>query len=156
MGRIRIPLEGDEMLRVHSERTQGVVKTLINTKRQVDFRIDLVHGATPVAKSLYRLAPSEMQELQDKVDDALTKKGRMKPRRVRAVAMTIQYGVKGMILAVQSEAFKQENVLMVGSEMNEAHASREEKDNTTHVSNCRICLRGEGCNVKDFWLAATA
>ncbi|GJZ43058.1 hypothetical protein Tco_0590313 [Tanacetum coccineum] len=35
----------------------------------------------------------------------------MKPRRVRAVAMTIQYGVRGMILAVQSEAFKQENVL---------------------------------------------
>ncbi|GJT26567.1 hypothetical protein Tco_0906842 [Tanacetum coccineum] len=35
----------------------------------------------------------------------------MKPRRVRAVAMTIQYGVRGMILAVQSEAFKQENIL---------------------------------------------
>ncbi|GJU13325.1 reverse transcriptase domain-containing protein [Tanacetum coccineum] len=30
---------------------------------QVEFRIDLVPGATPVAKSLYRLAPSEMQEL---------------------------------------------------------------------------------------------
>ncbi|GKG21193.1 hypothetical protein Tco_0383788 [Tanacetum coccineum] len=28
------------------------------------------------------------------------KKGRMKPRRVQAVAMTIQYGVRGMILAV--------------------------------------------------------
>ncbi|GJS39023.1 hypothetical protein Tco_0564066 [Tanacetum coccineum] len=30
---------------------------------QVEFRIDLVHGATPVAKSPYRLAPSQMQEL---------------------------------------------------------------------------------------------
>ncbi|GJV12647.1 hypothetical protein Tco_1354188 [Tanacetum coccineum] len=30
----------------------------------------------------------------------------MKSRRVQAVAMTIQYGVRGMILAVQSEAFK--------------------------------------------------
>ncbi|GJT88272.1 hypothetical protein Tco_1069989 [Tanacetum coccineum] len=29
---------------------------------------------------------------------------RMKPRRAQAVAMTIQYGVRGMILAVQSEA----------------------------------------------------
>ncbi|GKB74460.1 putative reverse transcriptase domain-containing protein [Tanacetum coccineum] len=29
---VRIPLEGDEILRVHSERTQGVVKTLMNTK----------------------------------------------------------------------------------------------------------------------------
>ncbi|GJZ80811.1 hypothetical protein Tco_0645805 [Tanacetum coccineum] len=56
---VRIPLEGDEILQVHGERTQGVVKTLMNTK----FRIDLVHGATPVAKSPYRLVPSEMQEL---------------------------------------------------------------------------------------------
>ena len=31
--------------------------------RQMDFRIDLVPNATPVAKSPYRLAPSEMQEL---------------------------------------------------------------------------------------------
>ncbi|GKB35336.1 hypothetical protein Tco_0880278 [Tanacetum coccineum] len=28
---VRIPLEGDEILRVHGERTQGVVKTLMNT-----------------------------------------------------------------------------------------------------------------------------
>ncbi|GJR06559.1 hypothetical protein Tco_0529543 [Tanacetum coccineum] len=29
---VRIPLEGDEILRVYGERTQGVVKTLMNTK----------------------------------------------------------------------------------------------------------------------------
>nr|GEV39988.1 putative reverse transcriptase domain-containing protein [Tanacetum cinerariifolium] len=29
---VRIPLEGDDILRVHDERTQGVVKTLMNTK----------------------------------------------------------------------------------------------------------------------------
>ncbi|GKD26644.1 hypothetical protein Tco_1232858 [Tanacetum coccineum] len=76
---VRIPLEGDEILRVHGEHTQGVVKTLMNTK----FRIDLVHGATPVAKSPYRLAPSEMQELpeqlrelQDKELNKLTVKNR--------------------------------------------------------------------------------
>ncbi|GJS24938.1 putative reverse transcriptase domain-containing protein [Tanacetum coccineum] len=33
-------------------------------QRQVEFRIDLVPGATPVVKSPYRLAPSEMQELE--------------------------------------------------------------------------------------------
>ncbi|GKB82252.1 putative reverse transcriptase domain-containing protein [Tanacetum coccineum] len=127
--------------------------------------------------------------------DALSRKERVKSRRVR-----------GMILAAQSEVFKQENVLaerlhgldqqmerkgdeslyfmdriwvlLVGSVMDEAHASRYlvhlgadkmyynlgdmywwprvEEDITTYVSNCRICLRGEGCNVKDFWLAATA
>ncbi|GJW25173.1 hypothetical protein Tco_0038984, partial [Tanacetum coccineum] len=29
---VRLPLEGDEIRRVHGERTQGVVKTLLNTK----------------------------------------------------------------------------------------------------------------------------
>ncbi|GJV22061.1 hypothetical protein Tco_1371081 [Tanacetum coccineum] len=49
-------------------------------QRQVEFRIDLVHGATSVAKSPYRLAPLEMQELseqlrelQDKVLELLRK-----------------------------------------------------------------------------------
>ncbi|GJW07769.1 hypothetical protein Tco_1570192 [Tanacetum coccineum] len=189
---VRIPLEGDEILRVHGERTQGVVKTLMNTK-VVEFRVDLVPGATPVAKSPYRLAPLEMQELSEQlqelqdevknwevpttpseiwlflglssvkdnilatssemskventpaemlhdldqqmekraddgkanvVTDALSRKERVKPRRVRAMAMTIQYGVRGMILKAQSEAFKQENVPLVGSEMDEARASR--------------------------------
>ncbi|GJW12961.1 putative reverse transcriptase domain-containing protein [Tanacetum coccineum] len=60
MRRCRIPLECDENTPVHGEHTQGVMKTLMNTK----FCIDLVHGATPVAKSPYRLAPSEMQELE--------------------------------------------------------------------------------------------
>ncbi|KAJ9566749.1 hypothetical protein OSB04_002715 [Centaurea solstitialis] len=35
-------------------------------QRQVEFHIDLVPGAGPIAKSPYRLAPSEMQELLDK------------------------------------------------------------------------------------------
>ncbi|GJW83947.1 hypothetical protein Tco_0157092 [Tanacetum coccineum] len=75
---VRIPLEGDEILRVHGERTQEVVKTLMNTKRQVEFRIDLVPGATPVAKSLYRLAPSEMQELSGQLQE-LQDKGFIRP-----------------------------------------------------------------------------
>ncbi|GJW10073.1 putative reverse transcriptase domain-containing protein [Tanacetum coccineum] len=45
------------------------------------------------------------------VDDALSGMERVKPRRVRAMAMTIQSGVRGMILAAQSEAFKQKNIL---------------------------------------------
>nr|GFC99855.1 putative reverse transcriptase domain-containing protein [Tanacetum cinerariifolium] len=32
--------------------------------RQVDFQIDLVPGAAPVARAPYRLAPSEMKELK--------------------------------------------------------------------------------------------
>ncbi|GJX20161.1 putative reverse transcriptase domain-containing protein [Tanacetum coccineum] len=40
------------------------------------------------------------------VADALSRKERVKPRRVRATSMTIQSGVKRMILATQSEVFK--------------------------------------------------
>ncbi|GJR16947.1 putative reverse transcriptase domain-containing protein [Tanacetum coccineum] len=98
---VRIPLEGDEILRVHGERTLGAAKALMNAKvdeprisdipvvrdsidvfpeelsmtprRQVEFRIGLVHGATPVAKSPYRLAPSEMQELSGQLQEELNK-----------------------------------------------------------------------------------
>ncbi|GKA13252.1 putative reverse transcriptase domain-containing protein [Tanacetum coccineum] len=244
---VEIPLEGGEALRVHGERALGLDKTLMNAnvgepkmneipvvrefgevfpedlsglppQRQVEFRIELVAGAAPVARSPYRLAPSEMQELsgqlqelEDKgfirpshspwgapvlfvkkkdwqiqeknytthdlelravvfalkiwrhylygtksviytdhkslqhifdqkelnmrqrrwielfsdyeceiryhpgkanvVADALSRKERVKPKRVRAMAMTIHSGVKGMILAAQSEAFDQENVM---------------------------------------------
>ncbi|GJS80822.1 putative reverse transcriptase domain-containing protein [Tanacetum coccineum] len=45
------------------------------------------------------------------VADALSRKERVKPKRVREMVMTIQSGVKGMILAAQGEAFNQENVL---------------------------------------------
>ncbi|GJT43485.1 putative reverse transcriptase domain-containing protein [Tanacetum coccineum] len=45
------------------------------------------------------------------VVDALSRKERVKPKRVPTMAMTIQSGVKEMILAAQSGAFKQENVL---------------------------------------------
>ena len=44
----------------------------------VEFRIDLVPGATPVAKSPYRLAPSEMQELASQLQE-LADKGFIRP-----------------------------------------------------------------------------
>ncbi|GKC84424.1 putative reverse transcriptase domain-containing protein [Tanacetum coccineum] len=45
------------------------------------------------------------------VADALSRKERVKPKRVRAMAMTIQSGVKGMILVAQGEAFDQDKVM---------------------------------------------
>ncbi|GJS05299.1 putative reverse transcriptase domain-containing protein [Tanacetum coccineum] len=95
---VRIPLEGDEILRVHGERTLGAAKNLMNAKvyeprisdipgarditdlfsedllglppqRQVEFFIDLVPGATPVMKSPYRLALSEMRELSGQLQE---------------------------------------------------------------------------------------
>ncbi|KAI3780239.1 hypothetical protein L2E82_10210 [Cichorium intybus] len=41
--------------------------------RQVEFRIDLIPGATPVAKAPYRLAPAEMQELSSQLNELLSK-----------------------------------------------------------------------------------
>ncbi|GJR62948.1 putative reverse transcriptase domain-containing protein [Tanacetum coccineum] len=89
---VEILLEGIGILRVQGEHTLRAAKALMNAKvdepklsdisvvrdfvdvfpkdllglppqRQVEFCINLVPGATPVAKSLYRLAPPEMQEL---------------------------------------------------------------------------------------------
>ncbi|GJR56391.1 putative reverse transcriptase domain-containing protein [Tanacetum coccineum] len=70
-----------------------------------------------------RAGPAELGDSYGVVD-ALSRKERVKLRLVRAMAMAIQYGVRGMILAAQSEAFKKENVSLVGSVMDEAHASR--------------------------------
>ncbi|GKD62050.1 putative reverse transcriptase domain-containing protein, partial [Tanacetum coccineum] len=42
--------------------------------RQVEFQIDLVPGATPVARAPYRLAPSEMEELSTQLQE-LSDKG---------------------------------------------------------------------------------
>ncbi|KAJ0449167.1 putative nucleotidyltransferase, Ribonuclease H [Helianthus annuus] len=46
--------------------------------RQVEFRIDLVPGANPVARAPYRLAPSEMQELSKQLQE-LSDKGFIRP-----------------------------------------------------------------------------
>ncbi|GJQ98420.1 putative reverse transcriptase domain-containing protein [Tanacetum coccineum] len=238
----------------------GLVVMLVEilVLRQVEFRIDLVPGATPVAKSPYLLAPSEMQELSEQLQE-LEDKGFIRPSHfpwgapvlfmkkkdgsfrmcidhrklnkltvknpypllriddlfdqlrgacpflkidfrsgyhqlrvhedaIPKIAFRTRYGHfestvmpfgltnaptskeehevhlklvlesprKEKLYAKFSKYQQMERkgdkslyfmdqiwVLLVGSVMDEAHASR-------------ICLRGESCNVKDFWLAATA
>nr|GFD42433.1 putative reverse transcriptase domain-containing protein [Tanacetum cinerariifolium] len=46
--------------------------------RPVEFQIDLVPGAAPVARAPYRLAPSEMKELAEQLKD-LSDKGFIRP-----------------------------------------------------------------------------
>ncbi|GJZ82010.1 putative reverse transcriptase domain-containing protein [Tanacetum coccineum] len=104
---VEIPVEDGKILRVHGERAVGITKALKSAKedepklsdisvvrefedvfpedlsglppqRQVEFRIDLVPGATPIAKSPYRLAPSEMQELSEQLQE-LQGKGFIRP-----------------------------------------------------------------------------
>ncbi|GJV71408.1 putative reverse transcriptase domain-containing protein [Tanacetum coccineum] len=46
--------------------------------RQVEFQIDLIPGATPIVRAHYRLAPSEMQELSDQLQE-LADRGFIRP-----------------------------------------------------------------------------
>nr|GEV63914.1 reverse transcriptase domain-containing protein [Tanacetum cinerariifolium] len=48
---------------------------------QVEFQIDLIPGAAPVARAPYRLAPSEMQELSDQLQE-LADRGFIQPKYV--------------------------------------------------------------------------
>ncbi|GJZ59170.1 hypothetical protein Tco_0614986 [Tanacetum coccineum] len=89
---VRISLEGDEILQV-----QGSANSWVYNGRPERISHD--------QSMKFRNHPANV------VVDALSRKERVKPRRVQAMAMTIQYGVRGMKLAAQSEAFKQENVL---------------------------------------------
>ncbi|GJU01989.1 hypothetical protein Tco_1112327 [Tanacetum coccineum] len=109
---VRIPLKGDEILRVHGERTQGVVKTLLNTKSSSS-------GQDMATSSEASKGRERAQQTCCVTFDQIMKRGQNDGRnelkldvvRDSACLMTIQYGVRGMILTAQSEAFKQENVL---------------------------------------------
>nr|GEW27862.1 hypothetical protein [Tanacetum cinerariifolium] len=152
-----ILLEGDEILRVQGERTQGVAKTLLNTK-VVRISLDEIlrvqgERTQGVAKTLLKTKLdepklSDTSVVQDFVDmfrktlvDALSRKGRVKLRRVRAMSMTIQSSVKDKILATPIDTSKVENAPAEmlrdmdqqmekraddESEMDEAHASSKE------------------------------
>nr|XP_043612945.1 uncharacterized protein LOC122584929 [Erigeron canadensis] len=104
---VRIPLGNSEMLLIYGERVEENQKHLMGIQanekkledipivrdfpqvfpedltglppvRQVEFRIDLIPGATPVAKAPYRLAPTEMQELSNQLQE-LQEKGFIRP-----------------------------------------------------------------------------
>ncbi|GKB18342.1 hypothetical protein Tco_0852265 [Tanacetum coccineum] len=91
---VRIPLPDGNVLRVLGERPEEKVRFLMGVKKQeeivvvrdfpkvfpddlsglppireIEFRIELIPGATPVAKSPYRLAPSELEELSGQLKE---------------------------------------------------------------------------------------
>ncbi|GJT97186.1 putative reverse transcriptase domain-containing protein [Tanacetum coccineum] len=76
---------------------------LINSKSKEDYKVHLKIILELLKKE--KLLPSKANV----VANALSKKERVKPRRVRAMSMTIQSGVKDKILTAQSEASKVEN-----------------------------------------------
>ncbi|GKF86192.1 hypothetical protein Tco_0254019 [Tanacetum coccineum] len=66
--------------RVHGEGMLVFPKDLpgLPPARLVEFQIDLIPGATPVARAPYRLAPSEMKELSEQLRE-LFDKGFIRP-----------------------------------------------------------------------------
>ncbi|GJX46462.1 retrotransposon protein, putative, ty3-gypsy subclass [Tanacetum coccineum] len=104
---VRIPLPNDKLLRVTGERSEEKIRYLRSAKTkeqkqeeivmvrdypkvflddlsglppnlEIEFCIELIPGAIPVAKSPYRLAPSEMEELSGKLKQ-LQDKGFIRP-----------------------------------------------------------------------------
>ncbi|GJT14966.1 hypothetical protein Tco_0873672 [Tanacetum coccineum] len=67
-----IPIDGETLIiRVVREFLDVFPEDLLGLPpvRQVEFQIDLMPGAAPVARAPYRLAPSEMQELFDQLQE---------------------------------------------------------------------------------------
>nr|GEY25616.1 hypothetical protein [Tanacetum cinerariifolium] len=95
--KVRIPLEGKTLV-IEGNRNNSRLKIVSYIKaqkyienevfpdelpglpppRQVEFRIDLIPGAAPVARAPYRLAPSEMKELSEQLRE-LSEKGFIRP-----------------------------------------------------------------------------
>nr|GEY19477.1 putative reverse transcriptase domain-containing protein [Tanacetum cinerariifolium] len=137
---VHIPIDGEiliirgledipvvrEFLEVFPEKLPGL--PLVH---KVEFQIELVLRAAPVARAPYKLAPSEMQkelnmrqrrwlELLEDYDceiryhpgkanvivDALSQKERIKPLRVKSLVLTIRTKLPSQILEAQTEAIK--------------------------------------------------
>nr|GFB80763.1 putative reverse transcriptase domain-containing protein [Tanacetum cinerariifolium] len=98
---VHIPIDGDTLI-IRGDRTQvmenksdekrlediPVVREFLEVfpedllcfppVRQVEFQIDLIPGAEPIARAPYRLVPSEMQELSDQLQE-LADRGFIRP-----------------------------------------------------------------------------
>ncbi|GKC26636.1 putative reverse transcriptase domain-containing protein [Tanacetum coccineum] len=85
---VRIPLPDGKVLRVVGKRLEEKAILLRSSKAsdkkqeeiamEIEFRIELIPRATPIAKSPYRLAPSEMEELFGQLKE-LQDKGFIRP-----------------------------------------------------------------------------
>nr|GEU40999.1 putative reverse transcriptase domain-containing protein [Tanacetum cinerariifolium] len=59
--------------------------------RPVEFQIDLILGAAPIARAPYRLAPSEMKELSEQLQE-LSDKGFIRPRSSTYSKIDLRFG----------------------------------------------------------------
>ncbi|GJY99279.1 putative reverse transcriptase domain-containing protein [Tanacetum coccineum] len=82
-----------EFLEVFPEDLPG-----LSLVRQVEFQIDLIPGAAPVARAPYRLAPSEMQELSNQLQE-LADRGFIRPS-------TSPWGAPVLFVKKKDESFR--------------------------------------------------
>ncbi|GJV80321.1 putative reverse transcriptase domain-containing protein [Tanacetum coccineum] len=77
---VRIPLLDSKVLIVLGEKLEEKMRKLMRLppSREIEFRIELIPRAIPVAKSPYRLAPSKMEELSGQLKE-LPDKGFIRP-----------------------------------------------------------------------------
>ncbi|GJR75602.1 putative reverse transcriptase domain-containing protein, partial [Tanacetum coccineum] len=88
---VHIPIDGETLIIRADEKSLEdipVVKEFLDVfpenlpgippMRQVEFQIDLITGVAPIARTPYRLAPSEMQELSNQLQE-LTDRGFIQP-----------------------------------------------------------------------------
>ncbi|GJR17148.1 hypothetical protein Tco_0965675 [Tanacetum coccineum] len=117
---VRIPLPDGKVLRVVRERPDEKARLLLSTKasdkkqeeivvvrdfpevflddlsglppiQEIEFRIELTLGATPVAKSPYRLAPSELEELSGQTSGTKTNVSFDQVHRLGAPILGLDY-----------------------------------------------------------------
>nr|GEU97197.1 putative reverse transcriptase domain, ribonuclease H-like domain, aspartic peptidase domain protein [Tanacetum cinerariifolium] len=94
----------------------------LSPTRQVEFHIDLIPGAAPVALAPYRLAPSEMKELSEQLQE-LSDKGFIRPRAENFIVYCdASHKVLGIIL------MQNKKVIAYASRQLKIH----EKKYTTH------------------------
>nr|GEZ77538.1 putative reverse transcriptase domain-containing protein [Tanacetum cinerariifolium] len=120
---------------------------------EVEFRIDLDLGATPVARAPYRLAPSKLKEFSDQlkelsekgkanvVADALSRKDK-EPIRVRALVVTVHNNLPEQIRNAQAEACKKENIAAEGFVgEGEPFEVRADANIAKYVRKCLTCAK---------------
>nr|GFD37720.1 putative reverse transcriptase domain-containing protein [Tanacetum cinerariifolium] len=71
---------GEKKVRIPLKNKALIIEDLpgLPPPRQVEFRIDLIPGATPMARAPYRLAPYELKELSEQLKE-LSEKGFIRP-----------------------------------------------------------------------------
>nr|GEU79340.1 putative reverse transcriptase domain-containing protein [Tanacetum cinerariifolium] len=91
-----IPLDSVEVLSYDVKRSKNLPG--LPPVLQVEFQIDLIPGAAPVARAPYRLAPSEMQKLSDELQE-LANRGFIRPS-------TSPWGAPVLFVKKKNESFR--------------------------------------------------